>query len=206
MPSITRREALVAATTGFALLAGCTGSDRSSRREPSPRPEPIEYEATRVRDETGGPLFSRADRTTDTSQGRTPRRTAEYLTTRSELDALEFPATAAASRLRAFTSETDFGDASVFLHSFGVSECREIHLQQVALDSDGDPQVDFCRSTRPADVSCSTETTHSLGFAIRLPVDGEDSSGFGTGMSSRCDEPSRPPRFDVTVTSGGEDE
>lgn len=200
MPSITRREALAAATTGFALLAGCTGSERSSRSEPTPRSEPIDYEATRVRDESGGVLFSKADRTTGGSNPRAPRRGAEYLTTRSDLGALEFASTAAGNRLRSFVSETDFDDGSVFVHSFGVSECREIHLQRVALDPDADPQVDFCRSTRPADVACSTETKHSLGFAIRLPVDGERATGYGTGMSSRCDEPSRPPRFDATVT------
>ena len=206
MPSITRREALAAVTTGLATLAGCAGSEMSSQREPAPQSEPIAHDVERVRDESGTVLFSHVDRTTRTRNGRPVRHGTEYLATRAELEEIEFTSATAADRLRSFVSETDFDTESVFLWATGVSECHDIHLQTVGLDPDDHPQVDFCRSTRPADVACSTETVHTVGYAIRLPVDGENANGYGTGMGSHCDTPSRPPVFDpsITTTEGGE--
>lgn len=206
MPSITRREALAALTTGLATLAGCTGSETAGQREPVPQSEPISHEVERVRDETGTILFSRVDRTRRTRDGEPVRHGTEYLATRAELDELEFASAKAADTLRSFVSETDFDAESVFLWTAGVSECRDVHLRRVGLDPDGNPQVDFCRSTRSADVACSTETVHTVGYAIRLPVDGENANGYGTGMSSHCDSPSRPPVFDPAITTTEGDE
>ncbi|MFW5903534.1 MAG: hypothetical protein ACOCS7_02220 [Halolamina sp.] len=201
MPSITRREALAALTAGVATLAGCTGSETSSRAEPTARSEPIDYRAERVRDESGAVLFSRADRTPRTRDGEPVRHGTEYLATRAELEDLEFGASDPANRLQSFTSETDFETGSVFLWAAGISECRDVRLQWVGLDPDGDPQVDFCRFVRPADVDCSVDAVETVAYAIRLPVDGASATGFGTGMSSSCDRPSRPPAFDATITA-----
>ncbi|UWG46602.1 Uncharacterized protein HSRCO_0303 [Halanaeroarchaeum sp. HSR-CO] len=204
MPSITRREALAAATTGLAMLAGCTGSETSeTRRAPAPREDPIAHEFVHVREPTATPLFVRRDRTTTRDERPEPRGGGDYLVTAEEVEQWEFAATDAGERLRTFTAETDFETESVFLYATPVGECREIHLQQVAVDPDGNPQVDFCRSTRPADVACSAESRQMVGFAIRLPITGEGSSGFGTGMGSHCNRPERPPAFDATVTVEG---
>ena len=47
----------------------------------------------------------------------------------------------------------------------------------------------------------------TVGFAIRLPYTVPSSGGHGTGMSSRCRGPTRPPAFQATVVprnrSGG---
>ncbi|MFW6265320.1 MAG: hypothetical protein ACOC2A_00930 [Halanaeroarchaeum sp.] len=202
MPSITRREALAAATTGLAMLAGCTGSETSQKRSaPAPREDPIDHEFVRVRESSARPLFVREDRTTTQDERREPRGGGDYLVTAEETEEWEFAATDAGDRLRTFTEATNFETESLFLYATPVDECREIHIQQVSVDPDGDPQVDFCRSTRPADVACSAETLQMVGFAIRLPVTSERSSGFGTGMSSHCDRPERPPAFDATVTA-----
>lgn len=199
MPSITRREVLAAATAGLAALAGCSGSDSSRRSVPGPRPEPVDYEVERVRDETGGVLFTRGEWTTD--EERTPRRSgADYLTAEHDLERHTFAGSDEAQRLRAFAAETDFDAESVFLYAREIGACHEIHLRTVGIEDDGDPQLDFCRSTLPADVACSPEAVHTVGYAVRMAVDGESSSGYGTGMQGGCDRPSRPPTFDATVT------
>lgn len=208
MPSLTRRETLAAASSSLVLLAGCAGSDRSSHSEPPAESEPVEYEFERVRTTAEPVLFRTADDTDRTVSERRERYGAEFVAGESYFESIEFAATEDGTRMQSFASATDFETESVFLYSTGVSECHDIKLKSVTLDgNDGDPHLDFCRFVRPADVECDADTMHTVGYAVRLPIDGRDTSGHGTGMSHSCSGRTEPEVFETTVTvTGGGDE
>lgn len=208
MPALTRREALLAASSSLALLAGCAGSDRSSHSEPPADSEPVEYEFERVRTSAESVLFSTEDTDDRTVSERRRRHGADVFARDSEFETVEFASTTAGTALQSFAAETDFEMESVFLYSTGVSECHDVKLKSVTLDGDdGDPHLDFCRFVRPADVECNGDTMHTVGYAVRLPIDGRDTSGHGTGMNHACPDRPEPDVFETTVTvSGGGDE
>ncbi|MDZ7850900.1 MAG: hypothetical protein U5K70_08965 [Halodesulfurarchaeum sp.] len=208
MPSLTRRETLAAASSSLVLLAGCAGSDRSSHSEPPAESEPVEYEFERVRTTTESVLFRTGDETDRTVSERRERYDADFVSRESNFESIEFASTEGGTQLQSFANATDFETESVFLYSTGVSECHDIKLESVTLDgNDGDPHLDFCRFVRPADVECDADTMHTVGYAVRLPIDGRDTSGYGTGMSHGCAGRPDPDVFEttVTVTGGGKE-
>lgn len=208
MPPLTRRETLAAVSSSLVLLAGCAGSDRSNHSEPPSEDEPVSYEFERVRTASEPVLFGTADDTDRTVSERRERNGADFVARESNFESIEFASTEAGTNLQSFASATDFETESVFLYSTGVSECHDIKLESVTLDGDdGDPNLDFCRFVRPADVDCDADTMHTVGYAVRLPIDGRDTSGHGTGMSRGCAGRPEPDVFEttVTVTGGGEE-
>ncbi|AOW80241.1 hypothetical protein HTSR_1059 [Halodesulfurarchaeum formicicum] len=199
MNPFTRREALAAVTTGLVALAGCTGS-REVESEPDPDEKPVDFEFQSARLATGEPIVEPEKRAETTVRPQRARHYSDYLATAEDLDAVDFATNEAATKLRDYARETNFETESIFLWISGVDECHEIVLRQATVDDDGDPHLDFCRAVRSADVACSSERTHTVGFAVRLPVDGRGVSGHGSGMSSRCRGRPDPTIFDGTVT------
>ncbi|WP_135664376.1 hypothetical protein [Halorhabdus rudnickae] len=218
MPDLTRRRALLAVASGAAALAGCGGSgdERATIDDRSDRDPIDDYEVTSVRNEDGAVLFTEGDPPTATDTDvpiRYRRRGRSVIVSSDALDGITFADVPEAERLRTFASATDFETASLYLSSQTVDACHEIRLRSVTVEWDGStdihPHTQFCQGTRPADVACSTDTVHTVGFAIRLPVAADSSSGSGSGMSSQCrpGPSSRQGSFDADVTpaGGGED-
>jgi hypothetical protein len=215
MPSLTRRRALLTVASGVAALAGCSSEADLPMIDPQSDHSTIEdYEVRHVRNEDGVVLFAhRAELPTpsDEGRGRYARHGRSVIVSEDDLAELTFGDVQEAERLRSFVTETDFDSSSVYLLSMPVEACYEIHLQSATVEwdelerDDLHPHADFCRTYRPADVECSIEETHTVGFAIRLPVAAEQSSGMGRGMSSSCRPSPRGEYFNATVTpaSGG---
>ncbi|ELZ39922.1 hypothetical protein [Halorubrum tebenquichense] len=217
MAEIPRRRALLAAASGIAALAGCSGGETASNSYPT-RDRPIDdYELETARDETGGALVTATDELPSLSvdeRARQRRGARRVLVADDDLTELTFAETAAGESLRSFCEETDFGSASVYLLAMPVEACREIRLRSVRVDrdelADGDlhPHAYFCEAYRSADVDCAADAIHTIGFAIRIPVAADRSTGAGRGMSNSCQSrPRRPRVFNASATdpSGGED-
>ncbi|WP_336022331.1 hypothetical protein [Halobellus salinisoli] len=210
MPDLTRRRALLAAASGVAALAGCSGeSDRPTIDPPRDDETLDDYEARHVRNENGDVLFSRREElptVTDDERSRYARSARSVVVSDEDLEALTFNDVPEAERLRGFAAETDFESASIYLFAMPVEACYELRLRSASVEwdelesDDLHPHADFCRTTRPADVECGADETHTAGFAIRLPVAAEESSGSGSGMSSSCGPTRRGDPFDPTVT------
>lgn len=218
MPSLTRRRALRLATFGIAVLAGCVGeADRATIEQPPDERSLEDYEVRSVRDDAGSVLFYRGEElptVADDEQGRNVRSGRSIIVSETDITELSFGDGPEAEELLSFVQATDFDSSSVYLLSMPVEACYEIRLQSVAVERDeletGDlhPHADFCRTYRPADIDCEVDETHTAGFAIRLPVAAEQSTGSGRGMSNSCDRPHRDEYFEATVTpaTGGEEE
>lgn len=201
MPAFTRRKVLAGMATGLTALAGCSGSSSRHNEVPRHDAEPVEYDFVRTRSTSEPTLFWTGERDASTESETRQRVGREYLATAADVDAVEFVATEHGDRLQTFVSETDFETESVFLYSTPVSQCHEVHLRAVTVEAeDGDPHLDFCQSVRPADFECSEAITDTVAYAVRLPTDGRDVTGTGTGMSHGCSDPSVPSTFDTTVT------
>lgn len=218
MPSLTRRRALRLVTLGIAGLAGCAGeADRATIEQPPDERSLGDYEVRSVREDDGSVLFYRGEElptVADDEQGRNVRSGRSIIVSETDIAELTFGDGPEAEELQSFAEATDFDSSSVYLLSMPVEACYEIRLQSVAVDRDeletGDlhPHADFCRTSRPADIDCRLDETHTAGFAIRLPVAAEQSSGGGRGMANGCDRPHRGEYFEATVTpaTGGEEE
>jgi len=212
MTDVPRRRVLLAAASGTAALAGCSGSETASNSYPSTDERRIDdYELEKARDETGSALVVPGDAgsspaTEERAQQR--RQTHRVLVSEENLAALTFAETSAGERLRSFCAGTDFDAESVYLLSMPVGACRDVRLESVSVDRDdlaeGDlhPRADFCRAYRPADVECGSEATHTVGFAIRIPVPADHSNGSGRGMGSSCRRGEPPAVFNASASSG----
>ncbi|MFD1687460.1 hypothetical protein [Halobellus litoreus] len=213
MPSLTRRRALLTAASGIAALAGCSSeADLPMIDRRSDRNRIEDYEARRVRNEDGAVLFAQGAELptpSDEGRGRYARHGRSVVVAEGGLAELTFGDVQEAEGLRSFVTETDFDSSSVYLLSMPVEACYEIRLRSATVEwdelkrDDLHPHADFCRTHRPADVECSVEETHTVGFAIRLPVAAEQSSGMGRGMSSSCRPSPRGEYFNATVTPAG---
>jgi hypothetical protein len=195
MSDLPRRRALLAAASGIAALAGCSGSDSASNSYPSADRRRIDdYELEKARDETGGVLFTRDDASTSSSSSPPSdepapqrHRGRRVLTGKSSLSALTFAERPPAETLRSFCAATDFDAASVYLLAMSVDACRAIRFRSVSVEPDElanddlHPHADFCQTSRPADVECSADARDTLGVGIRLPFPGDSFGGLGTG-------------------------
>ncbi|OYR65717.1 hypothetical protein DJ79_14680 [Halorubrum ezzemoulense] len=212
MADVPRRRVLLAAASGIAALAGCSGSETASNSYPVRSERRIEgYELETVRDERGGALVTAGEEASSLSaeeRERQRRHTYRVLVSEDDLAALAFAETPAGETLRSFCAGTEFDAESVYLLSMPVGACRDVRLESVAVEPDdlaeGDlhPRADFCRAYRPADVECDSEATHTVGFAIRLPVAADSSTGSGRGMSSSCGRGEPPAVFNASDSPG----
>lgn len=216
MTDVPRRRALLAATSGIAALAGCAGSETASNSYPASNRPIDDYELETARDERGGVLVTSSDELPSLStdeRARQLRRTRRVFVADEDLAALTFAETDAGGRLRSFLAATDFESASAYLLTMPVRACREIRLRSVSVerdelaDDDLHPHADFCHAYRPADVDCDADETHTVGFAIRIPVAADRSTGSGRGMSSSCRRGESPTVFNASASpeTGGDD-
>jgi hypothetical protein len=213
MSDLTRRRALLAVASGAVALAGCAGEDDRPTIDRRNREQAIEgYDVRSVRNLDGAVLFGRGEEVptvTDDERSRRARAARSVVVSEEGIEELAFGDVPEAERLRSFVTATDFGTSSLYLFAMPVEACYEIHLRSVAVERDElerddlHPHADFCRSRRPADIECRTDETHTVGFAIRLPVAAEQSMGSGRGMSSSCRPSPRGEPFDATVTPAG---
>ena len=212
MADVPRRRALLAAASGIAALAGCAGSETASNSYPTSNRRIDGYELATARDEGGGALVVSGDELPSLSadeRARQERQTRRVLVADEDLDGLTFAETDAGERLRSFVAATDFESASVYLLAMPVRACREIRFRSVSVEPDeianGDlhPHADFCQAYRPADVDCDADETHTVGFAIRLPVAADRSTGSGSGMSGSCLRREPPAVFNASASGTG---
>ncbi|WP_424002218.1 hypothetical protein ACOZ4I_01230 [Haloarcula salina] len=204
----SRRRLLTAAATGLGAVAGCNATD-----DPPPSPgldrRPVDdYEVERVRNTDAVPLFTHGSFPTRTSgsdsSGRPPGSYDHaYVFSEASLDELTFAEVPEAQRLRSFAVDTNFETGSVYLFTTPVGACYEIRIEKITLDSEDDPHGDFCQAFRPADVTCDVDEYDTVGYAIRLPVAREQTSGHGGGMSSSCRRGPSPVAFDAELTPHG---
>ena len=218
MPALTRRRALHSVVSGIAVLAGCAGeSDRATIEQPPNERSLEDYEVHSVRDEDGTVLFYPGDElptVADDEQGRIARSGRSILVSQEDIADVTFGDVPEAEELQSFVEATDFDSSSLYLLSMPVKACYEIRLQSVGVERDelenGDlhPHADFCQTSRPADVDCEIDETHTVGFAIRLPFAAEQSTGSGRGMANGCGRSHHGEYFEATVTpaTGGEEE
>ena len=211
MAEIPRRRALLAAASGIAALAGCSGSESASNSVPREDRPIDDYELEKARDETGGALVTSGDTLPDLSvdeRARQRRQTQRVLVDSDDLSALTFAETDPGETLRSFLAETDFDAASAYLLSMPVAACREVRFRSVSVEpdelADGDlhPHARFCRAYRPADVECEADDVHTVGFAIRLPVPADTSTGSGRGLRGSCRERNPPTVFGEADENG----
>lgn len=201
----SRRETLAAIASGAATaLAGCQFDAESTATEPADRERRLtEYTVESVRHPGERALFTERETLptvsgTDENRSRAGLYGHTYLTDDDDAADVTFGDTDDAQRLASFVAATDLdGEESVYLFSTPVGACYEIRLQWVSVDDDG-PSAQFCRALLPADTACDTERRETAGYAIRLPLAGDEFSGHGSGMSSRCGRPPRPEPFDPT--------
>ncbi|SFR30815.1 hypothetical protein [Halorubrum sodomense] len=216
MPDVPRRRALLAAASGLAALAGCAGSDSASNSYPSRSDRPIDgYELAKARDEDGRALVASDGELPSLSaderafQRRSARR---VLVADEDLVELTFAETDPGERLRSFLAATDFESASAYLLAMPVRACREVRFRSVSVEpdelADGDlhPHANFCQTYRPADVECEGDEVHTVGFAIRLPVAAERSTGSGSGMRGSCRRGEPPTVFNASTASESGDD
>lgn len=213
MPELTRRQALSAVGTAVAGLAGCAGDRTDPKIDHSDHQTWIDdYRYEHVRNEDGAVLFARGEDlpTVTAETNRYVRGGRIVVVTAEELKAVTFNDVPEAEQLQSFATATDFTTESLYLIAHPVDACHEIRLQSVSVEQEGQgdihPGAQFCQALRPADVTCSTETVHTVGFAIRMPVSAEQSTGSGSGMSSRCRLSPREESFQATVTPVGGDD
>jgi len=201
----SRRETLAAIASGaMTVLAGCQFDAESTETEPAERGQRLtEYTAESVRHSDERALFADGEALptvtrTDERQSRAGLYGHTYLTDGDDAADVTFGDTDEAQRLASFVAATDLdGDESVYLFSTPVEACYEVRLQRVTVDDNG-PSAQFCRALLPADTACDAERRETVGYAIRLPVAGDEFSGHGSGMSSTCGRPPRPEPFDPT--------
>ncbi len=216
MPGLSRRQALLAVTTGIATLAGCTGDgDRPTLEDGNVDRIVENYEVRRVRNEDGAVLFGPGEELpTPSDDERDPmaRRGRTVIVSAERYAELTFGDLPEAEELQAFIEATDFDSSSVYLLTYPVEACYELHLRSVAVESDSGetddlhPHAGFCRSYRPADVACPLEEIHTIGVAIRLPMAAERASGSGGSMSSTCGPSPRGEYFNASVSPLAGDE
>lgn len=184
MPELTRRRALLAAASGAVSLVGCVGSadrptiDHAQNRSFDPRAEHVRVEELTL-------LFQEGERTPQPSRPRSYSAT-EFVATSDQLGSLTFADRPEASVLRQYAAETNFAEESVWLFSRPIDGCHEYRLQWVGYGAGEGVEAEFCRPRRPADVACETDTWHTVGYAIRLPIAGEGISSSSVGTSSDC--------------------
>jgi hypothetical protein len=212
MPDVSRRRALLAAASGVAALAGCAGSETASNSYPSSNRPIDDYELEKARDERGGALVASGDELPSLSADeRAPQRrqTRRVLVAAADIDELTFAGTGAGERLRTFLAATDFESSSAYLLSMPVRACREIRFRSVSVEPDElanddlHPHADFCQAYRPADVDCNADEFHTVGFAIRIPVAADRSTGSGSGMSGSCLRREPPAVFNASSSDAG---
>ncbi|WP_096395050.1 hypothetical protein [Halorubrum trapanicum] len=211
MPDVPRRRTLLAAASGIAALAGCAGSETASNSYPTTNRRIDGYDLEKVRDESGGALVASGDELPSLSADERAfqrRSTRRVLVADEDLTELAFAETDAGERLRSFLAATDFESASAYLLTMPVRACREVRFRSVSVepdelaDDDLHPHADFCQAYRPADVECDADETHTVGFAIRLPVAADRSTGSGSGMSGSCLRREPPAVFNASAVSG----
>ena len=220
MTDVPRRRALLAAAAGLAALTGCAGRETATNSYPSSERPVDDHEVESVRDEGGRALVTAADELPSLSADERAlqhRSTRRVLVAEDDLAALTFAETPPGETLRSFCAETEFDAESVYLLAMPIEACRAVRFRSVRVErrplAEGDlqPHAAFCRAYRPADVDCELDATHTVGFAIRMPVAADRSRGSGRRMSGSCGPGAPPAAFnasdalDASAASGGED-
>lgn len=190
-PSATsRRSFLTGVSVGIATaLAGCSGSETRDSHPGSDGGTPVtDYSTATTRSPGDRPpiVVPREDAGDETA-------TAEPLYTHvveSEQDAnaLEFAEDATnVAAVRRLIAETAYESESVLLYQTRIGECYRREVNYVRRDADGDPDVDFCRVVRDADVDCDRRARDYFTNAVRLPFPGDEFGGFSIGSGGSCD-------------------
>ncbi|WP_158093591.1 hypothetical protein [Halorubrum sp. SD683] len=172
------------------LLAGCSGSETGEGTEPDDGTLVTEYtvETTRSSGDEPPIVAPREHAGNDDTSA-----TAEPLTTHtvgSEQDAEELRFAEDATNVaavRRLVAETAYASESVLLFQASIGECYRRELNAVRRDADGDPDVDFCRVVRDADVDCERRAREYAASAVRLPFPGDEYGGLTVGSGGSCD-------------------
>ncbi|KAB1189995.1 hypothetical protein GJR96_17640 [Haloferax sp. MBLA0076] len=169
-------------------LAGCTGSDSSTRGSPTahgPRREDLvtDYDYLELRHESPEAIFGDADREDESALP------SFLLGSEDELRDVEFTAIPdGIEDARRFIDSTNFDEQALVIIQHRTDACHGVDLLYVASPPDHSVDVDFCRTLRDADVECSTDERHVLASLIRLPYALSDRSehGWSHGGGTSC--------------------
>lgn len=186
-----RRRFLGGLAVGIAtVLAGCSDSESHGSTEPDDGTLVTDYTVETARSPGDRPpiVAPREDAgdAEDTA-------TAEPLTTHvveseQDADALKFAEEATnVAAVRRLVAETAYASESVLIFQTSIGECYRRQVNYVRRDEDGDPDIDFCRVVRDADVACERRARDYIATAIRLPFPGDEYGGLSVGSGGSCD-------------------
>ncbi|GGM62415.1 hypothetical protein J2752_001519 [Halarchaeum rubridurum] len=177
------RRSLLHATGGAlaAALAGCSARERDHGAERGRLLDDVPHATLRT---TGArpPLVGPTDDDGDLSLG-TVGSDADAAKLSYATDALGASEVAAARRL---VAETAFERESILVSQTGIDACYRRRLQYVALDADGDPDVQFCRVVRDAHTPCERDERHHAAVLVRLPLAADEYGSHTVGYGGRC--------------------
>lgn len=189
-----RRSVLTGVGAGLAAaLAGCSESE-THRSSPDTGTLITDYTVAITRSSGERPpiVAPREDAGEGNADGASP--TPEPLSihvveSESGAETLEFAEDARnAAAVRRLVAETAYASESVLLYQTPIGECYGLRLNYVAKDGDdGDPNVQFCRVIRDADVACERQARDHVAAAVRLPIPGDEYGSFSVGSGGGCD-------------------
>ncbi len=201
-PSTRRAVLRGAAGTLAAGLAGCRSTFDGSGTSETPAPASGElvtgYEHQHVRRSGEATLWRNPDESDHPHA-------VTYLTSADDAAALEFADLPEARTMGSFVRATDFESESVLFRERRIGACEAVRLGAVRRSPDR-VSVTFCRTTRPADVDCSTDDRATVGDAVRLPFAGDPDDGFDVPVTGRCPGrygPTEAPPDGTRNASGG---
>lgn len=212
MPEWSRRRALQALATGaVAGLAGC-GAPSSEFGGNAGRPavavrggeQVSDYEVVRARRSDEKPIVTATpnEEAEPDDERDGPRYDHDHVTDAESASGYAFDPPTGGPDVGAFLRETDYETQSVFLSIVGVHPCRRRRLVRVARETNG-LDIEFCTTTKPADVACAPEGREATVTAVRLPFPGDGFSGYSVGGSSSCEH--EGPSFDPPETASSEE-
>lgn len=191
VPTPSRRALLAGVGAGVAgLLAGCTTPET---RNPQPEDGVLvtDYTVEMTRSQRDRPPVVAAVEEPDDTGGRTARtpEPVDIRSIRSERAATELEirrdATNAAGARR-LLDETSFADESVAVYQTPIGECYSLQVNYVTRNSDGSPDLDFCRVIRDAHTACQRDASDYVAAFVRLPWPGAEYDGFSVGSGGDC--------------------
>lgn len=189
VPTPSRRAVLAGVGAGVAgLLAGCTTPET---RNPQPEDGALvtDYTVAMTRSERDRPPVVTSEGTGDGDRTATGPDPLGLHTVRSERAARELEIRSAAtnaSGARRLLAETAYADESVVVYQTPIGECYSLKVNYLTRDSDGSPDLDFCRVIRDAHTACQRDATDYVAAFVRLPWPGEEYDGFSVGSGGDC--------------------
>lgn len=193
LPETSRRALLAGMGTGIAtVLAGCSASETHQSPPPDDGTLVTDHVTVTTRSSDGRPpvVAPRENNNGDTGDADGSPTTSEPLSihtieSESEAAEIEFAEDATnVTAVRQLLEETAYASESVLLYQTHIGECYRLKLNYVTRDDD--PDVQFCRVVRDAEVDCERSARDHVAAFVRLPFPGDEYGGFSIGSGGSC--------------------